>query len=81
MDDVRFTSLNELIEAIDMGLDIEFYLYGTRYNISTDGTPFIAVCPDGDGDYYQDGSDLVMNHMIDGSPLSDLWRDIEIRAM
>ena len=77
----RLNSLDELIEAINMGLDIEFFLYGVRYNISTDGTPFIAVCPGGNGDYYQDANDLVKNHTINGKPLKDLWHDMEIRAM
>ena len=45
MDHAKFVSLEELIWAIDIGLDVEFFLDGVRYNISTDGTPFIAVCP------------------------------------
>lgn len=77
----RLESLKELMEAIDMRLDIEFNLYGKRYNISTDGTPFIALCPDGDGNYYSDAKDMVENHKIDGKPLKDIWRDFEILAM
>jgi hypothetical protein len=81
MSDTRLDSLDELINAIDLGLDIEFFLRGKRYNISTDGTPFIAVCPDGDGDYYQNGTDLVQHHLIDAQPLANLWKEIEIYAM
>ena len=81
VDDTKLVSLNELIEAIDMGLDIVFLLRGVRYNISTDGTPFIAVCPDGDGDYYKDGTALVTKHMIDGVALKDLWKEIYIESM
>ena len=49
MDFGKLTSLEELIEAIDMGLDILFVLHDVWYNISTNETPFVAVCPDGDG--------------------------------
>lgn len=77
----RLESLDELIEAIDMGLDIEFNLHGIPYNISTDGIPFIAVCPDGDGVYYSDAKDMVDNHRIDGTPLKDIWQDFEILKM
>lgn len=77
----RLESLEELTKAIDMRLDIEFSLYGKRYNISTDGTPFIALCPDGDGDYYLDARDMLENHRIDGKPLREIWRDFEVLAM
>ena len=76
MDCAKLVSLEELIWAIDIGLDIEFF-----YNISTDGTPFIAVCPDGDGDYYKDGTTLVTEHKINDVPLKERWRDIDIWAM
>lgn len=64
-----------------MGLDVVFLLHGVWYNISTDGTPFIAVCPDGDGDYYKDESALVAEHKIDRVPLKDQWADVEIYTM
>ena len=81
MDCAKLVSLEELIWAIDVGLDIEFFLHGVRYNISTDGTPFIAVCPDGDGDYYKDGTTLVTEHRINDVPLKEQWKDIDIWAM
>ena len=81
MDHTKFVSREELIWAIDIGLDVEFFLDGVRYNISTDGTPFIAVCPDGDGDYYKDGTTLVTEHKINDVPLKEQWRDIDIWAM
>lgn len=77
----RLESLDELIQAIDMGLDLEFNLYGVRYNISTDGTPFIAECPEGDGDYYRDAEDMIEHHLIGGKPLRDIWQDFEILFM
>lgn len=80
MDD-RLENLEELTTAIDRRLDVVFYLYGVCYNISTDGTPFIAVCPDGNGDYYKDADDLVNNYLVDGKPLAELWPDIEIDSM
>lgn len=80
-DYARLESLDELIWAIDVGLDLEFNLYGQRYNISTDGTPFIAACPDGDGDYYQDANDMIEHHTINGKCLKETWQDFEILAM
>ena len=77
----RLESLEELVQAIDMGLDIEFNLYGARYNISTDGTPFIAECPEGDGAYYQDAEDMIGHHLVNGKPLGDIWRDFQILHM
>ena len=56
MDLGKFNSLQELIDDIDMGLDIEFYLYGVRYNISSRDEPFICVCPDGDAVFYKNGT-------------------------
>ena len=44
----KLESLAELENAIEMGLDIEFLLYDTRYNISwRDNKPFICECPEG----------------------------------
>ena len=41
----KLESLSELENAIEMGLDIEFLLYDTRYNISwRDNKPFICEC-------------------------------------
>lgn len=81
MDCAKLESLNELIEAIDIGLDIEFFLHGVRYNISTNETPFIAVCPDGDGVHYKDGITLVTEHKINGMPLKNQWKEIDIWGM
>lgn len=77
----RLESLDELANAIDIGLDLEFYLHGKRYNISTDGMPFIAICPDGDGSYYRNARDMLINHIVDGKPLKDQWQDLQILAM
>ena len=74
-------SLKELTDAIDMGLDIEFRLYGIRYNISTDGTPFIAECPDGEGTYYDNAEDMVNNHKVNQKLLKDIWQEFEILGM
>lgn len=77
----RLESLEELISAIDMGLDIEFDLYGTRYNISTNGKPFIAQCPEGDALYFDSAKDMVERHKVNGNALKDIWHDLEILAM
>lgn len=82
MDDNRFINLEELREAIEMGLDIEFYLKGVRYNISwRDYKPFICVCPDGDAVFFEDADDLLSNYKVDGISLKELWREMDIIAM
>ena len=82
MDDSKFSSLQELIDSINLGLDIEFYLYGVRYNISPRGNKkFIAVCPDGDAYLYDTGENMANKHNINGKLLKDIWQDIEIRSM
>ena len=78
----RLESLDELYEAIEMGLDIEFVLYGKRYNISwRDHKPFICICPDGDAEFYEDANELLNAYCINGSPLKDVWGDFEILSM
>lgn len=81
MDLGKFNSLQELIEAIDMGLDIEFYLYDVRYNISSRDKPFICICPDGDAVFYKNGTELVNNYRIDNKLLRDIWQDIGLYSM
>lgn len=81
MDLGKFNSLKELIDAIDMGLDIEFYLYGVHYNISSRGEPFICICPDGNAVFYKNGTELVNNHKIDNKLLKDIWQDIGLYSM
>lgn len=78
----RLESLDELYEAIEMGLDIEFVLYGKRYNISwRDHKPFICICPDGDAEFYEDANELLNAYCINGTPLKDVWEDFEILSM
>ena len=82
MDYAKFENFQEFYDAIEMGLDIEFFIDGTRYNISwQNNKPFICVCPDGEPNYYSDTQDLLDNHKIDGVPIKDLWQNIDIYAM
>ncbi len=77
-----FESIDELHNAIEMALDIEFFLYGVRYNISwRDYKPFICTCPDGDAVFFENADDLLDGYKINGKPLRDLWQDIEIYSM
>lgn len=76
-----FESIDELHNAIKMGLDIEFFLYGVRYNISWRYKPFICTCPDGDAVFFENADDLLDGYKINGKPLRDLWQDIEIYSM
>jgi len=78
----KFNSLNEFIDSIDMGLDIEFYLYGIRYNISPgDDEYFICECPNGDAIYYKNGLEMVNTQKIAGELLKDIWQDIKVYSM
>ena len=80
-DYARFESLSELLEAVEAGLDIEFYIYGRRYNISwRDEKPFICECPNGDAVFYQNAQSLI-GHDINGKALRELWKDMEVVAM
>ena len=65
----KLESLTELEDAIQMGLDIEFLLHDTRYNISwRDDKPFICECPEGrlsfliPQNFYYKGTKLTANH-------------------
>lgn len=82
MDYAKFENFQEFYDAVEMGLDIEFFIDGIRYNISWhNNKPFICVCPDGEPNYYSDTQDLLDNHKIDGVPIKDLWQNIDIYAM
>ena len=82
MDYAKFENFQEFYDAVEMGLDIEFFIDGIRYNISwQNNKPFIFVCPDGEPNYYSDTQDLLDNHKIDGVPIKDLWQNIDIYAM
>lgn len=78
----RLENLEELATAIDMGLDIEFILYGARYDISwRNYKPFICVCPDGEAVFYENTQDMLEHHAVNGKSLKDIWQDFEILAM
>lgn len=78
----KLKSLKDLADAIEMALDIEFFLYGTRYNISWQNhKPFICTCPDGDAVFFENADDLLDGYKIKDKPLRDLWQDIEVYSM
>lgn len=81
-DYAKFSTLDEFRESIDMGLDIEFFIKSTRYNISwRDCKPFICTCPDGEAVFYDNADDLLNNHIIDGTTIGELWQNIEVISM
>ena len=44
---LNLKNFQEFYDAVEMGLDIEFFIDGIRYNISwQNNKPFICVCPD-----------------------------------
>lgn len=82
MDLGKFNNLSELIDSINLGLDIEFYLFGIRYNISPgDDEYFMCECPNGNAVYYKNGLDMVNNYKINDKLLKDLWSDIGLYSM
>ena len=74
--------MDELKNAIEMGLDIVFYIDDIKYNISwKNRKPFICVCPDGNAKFYKDADELLNEHMIGDKKLKDLWNQIIIDYM
>lgn len=81
-DYAKFENLPELFEAVEMGLDIEFLLFGERYNISwRNDRPFISECPDGEAIFYSDVKKMFDKHKINDKQLKELWKDIEVISM
>lgn len=81
-DYAKFENLQELSEAVDMGLDIEFLLFGKRYNISwRSDRPFICECPKGEAFFYFDARDMLDRHKVNGKQLKKIWKDIEVTSM
>ena len=71
----KLESLAELEDAIQMGLDIEFLLHDTRYNISwRDDKPFICECPEGVAKFFDTPELLLQEYEVGGKPLRSLWR-------
>ena len=78
----KLKSLDELMRSIEMGMDIEFCLYGKRYNISwRNNKPFICECPKGEAVFYDSETQMFDNHKIDGKALKDIWQEFEIISM
>lgn len=78
----KLDSLNELIDAMNMGLDVEFFIDGTRYNISwRDKIPFICVCPNGEAVFFKSTQDLLDNYMVKDIPIKDMWKKIDVYSM
>lgn len=83
MDDLyKLNSLEELTEDIENGMDIEFYIYESRYNISwRNNKPFICACPDGKAIFFDTVDEMIENFKINDLPLKSIWQDIEIIQM
>ena len=81
-DYAKFENLSELSEAIEIGLDIEFIIYGERYNISwRDDEPFICRCPEGETNLYTDAKAMLDKHKINDKQLKELWNDMKVLSM
>ncbi|MCD7892376.1 MAG: hypothetical protein LUG60_01620 [Erysipelotrichaceae bacterium] len=78
----KLKSLEELMESVNYGIDIEFFVYGVRYDISwRNNKPFICVCPDGKAVFYDTPELMFENYKINGKPLKDIWQDFGIYSM
>ncbi|MEC0089341.1 hypothetical protein [Paenibacillus macquariensis] len=81
MDYGKFENLKELKDSIEIGLDIECFIFGERYYIGwSNHKRVIALCPDGDGDFF-DTLEEMLDFQIEGKALKDIWQDIEIYSM
>ena len=70
----RLKSLDEMLESIDIGMDVEFYLYNVRYNISwRNNKPFICMCPEGDAIFYDSSEQMFNEYKVNGKALKELW--------
>lgn len=65
----------------EINMDIEFFLYGKRYNISWREKPFICVCPDGDAMFFDSPEAMFSQYKVNGRALKETWRDFKIIAM
>lgn len=78
----KLESLTELEDAIQMGLDIEFLLHDTRYNISwRDDKPFICECPEGVAKFFDTPELLLQGYEVNSKSLRTLWKDMKILSM
>ena len=81
-DYAKFENLSEMSETIEIGVDLEFILFGKRYNISwRDNKPFICECPEGESKFYANAQTMLDKHRINDIALKELWNDIEILSM
>ena len=78
----KLESLAELENAIEMGLDIEFLLYDTRYNISwRDNKPFICECPEGVAKFFDTSELLLQRYEVGDNPLKSVIVDPSAAAL
>lgn len=81
-DTYKLKRYEELFEAIDIGLDIEFFYENIRYNISWENKkPFICECPNGEAVFFKNTNELLCDYKIDGIPIKNLWDKLDIYSM
>lgn len=79
--DNRFKDLDELIDAIELGLDIEFDLYGARYYIGAPSGTLILSWNNGNNEVKFDNIEQLLGYKINGRPLKEIYQDMEIYNM
>lgn len=78
----KLKNLGELMDSINLCMDVEFYLYGTRYNISwRNDKPFICVCPNGEAVFYDSPNKMFDEYKVKDKTLKEAWKDFDIISM
>ncbi|MDE6060503.1 MAG: hypothetical protein K2G31_03440 [Clostridia bacterium] len=71
--------LNDFMNSVNMGLDIEFAYKGRRYTILAWHDPIIIGEQNTDNEWlYKDADDMFNNFIIDNIAMKDFIKDIEI---
>lgn len=78
---MRLKSPDEIQDAFDLGLDIEFYLYGVRYYIGAPQGTSLISWNDGYAEVEVQEDSKLLHTEFNGNTVIDNWRDIEIISM
>ena len=73
-------NLNEFQNKVEKGLDIIIDIRGNEYFIGAwyDTKRVISKTPNGPSSYYSNAREMLSDHRIDDTPLSELIDEIEI---
>ena len=78
----RLKSLDELLDSLEMGMEVNFFLDGRWYLMEDRGErKLIAECPDGNPVFYDDWDALLVRYTVDGHPIGERWREFEVETL